>query len=292
LVLKFDGAWRFTPPADGRLRNQVIPNEALVEFFALITKVATQGNRQSILEHFKGHFCAAVGSTHVWSSTESWAETDLQSYMYEAAENAPLFIEAFFDACETLIRINPDYFCPDTAMINAVCARHGIGYEIKPPNLLLRETEALLVAIPERPPTLAEQALEVIHKSLKRSEELLAEGRAREAVQEALWLLETVSTAFRGIDTDIGTLEGKYFNQIVKELKKSHLRKTLGIVLEWITAVHGYLSSPTGGGVRHGIDVKEGLELTINEARLFCNLIRSYLSYLLSEHERLIGKRD
>ena len=51
--------------------------------------------------------------------------------------------------------------------------------------------------------------------------------------------------------------------------------------------LHGYLSSPTGGGVRHGVDLNEGLELGIVEARLYCNLIRSYLTFLIAEHERL-----
>jgi hypothetical protein len=51
--------------------------------------------------------------------------------------------------------------------------------------------------------------------------------------------------------------------------------------------LHGYLSSPTGGGVRHGADLKEGVALEVNEARLCCNLIRSYIAYLIAEHERL-----
>lgn len=58
---------------------------------------------------------------------------------------------------------------------------------------------------------------------------------------------------------------------------------TLERVLEWVTNVHGYLSSPTGGGVRHGLDLNAGVLIGANEARLFCNLIRSYISYLLSE---------
>ena len=45
--------------------------------------------------------------------------------------------------------------------------------------------------------------------------------------------------------------------------------------------------SPTGGGVRHGADLKAGIPMQPNEARLFCNLIRSYISYLMAEHERL-----
>lgn len=53
--------------------------------------------------------------------------------------------------------------------------------------------------------------------------------------------------------------------------------------------LHGYLSSPTGGGVRHGVDLNEGVALELNEARLCCNLIKSYIGYLIAEHERLGG---
>jgi hypothetical protein len=38
---------------------------------------------------------------------------------------------------------------------------------------------------------------------------------------------------------------------------------------------------------RHGVDLKEGLALGIDEARLYCNLIRSYLMFLIAEHERV-----
>jgi len=50
-------------------------------------------------------------------------------------------------------------------------------------------------------------------------------------------------------------------------------------------------SSPTGGGVRHGADLKAGLVMQENEARLYCNLIRSYITFLLAEHERLTSNR-
>jgi hypothetical protein len=122
---------------------------------------------------------------------------------------------------------------------------------------------------------------------LHRSEQLLSEGRPREAVQEILWLLKTDTIAFRGIETESGTVEGKYFNQLVRDLRAKRPGTTLDRVLEWVTAVHGYLSSPTGGGVRHGLDLSQGAELGSNEARLFCNLIRGHLAFLLAEYERL-----
>jgi hypothetical protein len=121
--------------------------------------------------------------------------------MNQASDNAPLFLEAMFDACQTLPRIDTEYYAPDVAMLNEICERHEIGYEIRPPNLALREPGGAIVEVQGRPPTLAEEALDLLQRSLQRAEELLREGRGREAVQETLWLLESVTTAFRGVET-------------------------------------------------------------------------------------------
>lgn len=51
--------------------------------------------------------------------------------------------------------------------------------------------------------------------------------------------------------------------------------------------MYGYLSSPGGGQIRHGMNLRDDIQLNRNEARLYCNLIRSYVEYLLGEHERL-----
>ncbi len=108
-------------------------------------------------------------------------------------------------------------------------------------------------------------------------------------MQEILWLLETVSTAFQGMNTTEGTVQGKYFNKIAEDLRRHHKGKILDQVLAWVTALHGYLSSPTGGAVRHGTNLKAAILIQPNEARLFCNLIRSYITYLMAEHARLSG---
>lgn len=287
MALKFSGAWRFEPPPDGRFRNKEIPAEALGDFSGMIAKIATQGDRWHILEYFKGHYCAAAGATHFRSSSESWAETDLDRAMSSATDNAPLFIEAFFDACEGLRRQQPDWFTPDADMINRVLRKYDIGCEIRDHDLVLREEAAPVIAVAPPPPTLAETAVELFQASLARSDELLAQGRSREAVQEVLWLLETTATAFRGVETQSGSIQGKYFNQIVRELRAKGGSLTLDRAIEWITAMHGYLSSPSGGGVRHGLDLQDGVNISRNEALLFTNLIRSYLSFLLAEHERL-----
>jgi hypothetical protein len=278
-MLRFNGTWRFDSP--GRIAEGVAD-----DFSRLIGKIATQGQRQETLEHFKTYFADAAGTTSSWSSSASWAESDLHSYMSDAAANAPLFIEAFYDACEALQGSHPDYAVPDVSRINRVLSNYNAGYQIQPPDLTSENAqEAIEVA--QEPLSLDQQAQEIIQQSLKQSEQLLSEGRYRQAVQEILWLLETVSTAFQGLDTDAGTVQGKYFNKIVDDLRRQHKGKTLEEVLDWMKTLHGYLSSPTGGGVRHGTDLNASIAIQPNEARLFCNLIRSYISYLIVEHERL-----
>jgi hypothetical protein len=283
-VLKFNNAWRFTPPAS--LDGQVV-----LAFDELIGKIAAQDNQQEVLEHFKAYFASAIGTTSTWSSNVSWAESDLYDFMSRAAMNAPLFIVAFFDACETLQTKNPEIYTPGEAMINEILAEHGVQFEIRLPNLLERGAFPAEVAVPQQIPSLDEQANGIIQESLRLSEQFLAEGRDRQAVQEVLWLLETVSTSFQGVDTGSGTVQSKYFNKIADELQRYNKGKTLEQVLVWVKALHGYLSSPTGGGVRHGMDLKTGFAVGPNDARLFCNLVRCYINFLLIEHAQL-GKAN
>lgn len=279
--LRFPGMWRFAPPTDGQFINRAIPDRAISDFVDVIDKVASHApTRWPIIEHFKNCFGMASRST-----SESWAYSDLRSAMDAAASNAPLFIECFFNGCENLRAGAEGYFAPDAVLINRVLRSHNIGYEVRPPNLDALEQGGTAIAVEVPHESFAEKALEVIYQSLKRSDELLAEGRPREAVQESLWLLETVATAFRGVETESGKIEGKYFNQIVRDLRARHPGTTLDRVLGWISSMHGYLSSPTGGGVRHGTDLHRGVVLDANEARLFCNLARSYVQFLLAEHQ-------
>jgi hypothetical protein len=278
-MLKFNSAWRFDTP--GRIADGVSD-----EFFRLIGKVASQGSRKSVLEHFKDFFAGVAGTTSTYSSSESWAETDLLVYMSSAAENAPLFIEAFYDGCEALRHAHPDWAVPDTMMINRALAAHKAGYMIQPPDLVSQNPQQP-IEVSAEPLSLDQQAQAVIQQSLKQTEQLLSEGRDRQAVQELLWLLESVSTAFQGLDTGSGTIQGKYFNKIADDLRRHHKGKILEQVLSWVTTLHGFLSSPTGGGIRHGTDLKKAIAIQPKEARLFCNLIRSYISCLMAEHERL-----
>ncbi len=277
-MLEFEGNWRYESPGP-------VKEEVESTFRQLIDKICGQGSRKGILEHFKSHFATAAGVSHYPSSNESWASTDLDSVMTGASENAPLFIEAFYNACDELERSHPKMELPGVGLINRILSDADSGFQIDPPRLIATRVH-VPIAVPDEAPSLDTQAKGVIEKALEDSERALSEGNGRQAVQEVLWLLETISTAFRSEKILDGSIHGRYFNKIINELRQrgeGHQKH----ILQWMMNLHGYLSSPTGGGVRHGVDLNEGLELGIDEARLYCNLIRSYLTFLIAEHERL-----
>ena len=286
MPLQFDPSWRLSPPPDGDFLTQTIPPGAVSEFLCLVAQVATQKDRQEVLEHYKRTLCRVTGQRHYPSSNADYAEHDLRTIAEAAASKPARFIEAFFEACSSFANGDTTLFAPSVEMINEVLRNHRVGYEIRLPELVLRGSLAPLVEVPV-PPTLAERARTELKRSLDRSEQLLIENRPREAVQESLWLLESVATGFSGLPTATGTVEGKYFNEIVKDLKAGHPGTTLKEVLGWAAKAHGYLSSPTGGGVRHGLDLNKGIAISPSEARLFCNLFRSYLYFFLDEHARM-----
>lgn len=288
MPLTFRAQWRFEPPQDSESILSHIPQDAIAEFIRLVNKLAPQADRWDTMEHFKRHFIESVGMTYYRSSARRFAEYDLREAANAAAGNAPLFIEAFVDACRSFEREGEDRYAPDDGRINAVLAEYNVGLEVRGDQLLVRGEEEQLVEVNvDEASMLTERSLSLIHDSLQKASARLQQGQSREAVQESLWLLETVSTAFKGVDTQSGTIEGKYFNKIVRELKNAHPGTALDLALKWAMGLHGYLSSPTGGGMRHGCDLREGVQITANEARLWCNLIRSYVTFLLSEYSRM-----
>ena len=288
MPLKFTAQWRFEPPQDAESILSRVPQDAVAEFIELVNKLAPQADRWDTMELFKRYFIESVGLTYYRSSALRFAEYDLRAAANAAAVNAPLFIEAFVDACRSFEQEGEDRYAPADGRINAVLAKYNIGFEVRGDQLLLRGEERQLVEVNvDEASTLTERSVSLIHDSLQKASDRLQQGQGREAVQESLWLLETVSTAFKGVDTQSGTIEGKYFNEIVRELKSAHPGTALDLALKWAMGLHGYLSSPTGGGVRHGCDLHEGVQVTDNEARLWCNLIRSYVNFLLSEYNRM-----
>lgn len=273
-MLHFDSDWRFESP--GSLAPQVTQ-----EFLEIIGKLAM--GKQQVYEHFKTYFASVSGSVASRSSNANWAYSDMQYALDEASNNAPLCINAFYTACQEF----KDGPAPNHELINRILAKNDEQYRIELPNLV-RLQSGQSVTKPEVPVSLAQQAQDLIHASFAESQRLLAEGRYRPAVQEILWLLETVSTAFQGLSTgESESIQGKYFNKIIDELRKQNQGTALEQTMGWLKTLHGYLSAPAGGGIRHGMNLKEGVATSEGEAKLYCNLIISYISYLLSEYQRL-----
>ncbi|AWI58441.1 hypothetical protein [Sinorhizobium fredii] len=277
-MLKLSPQWQFDSP------GSIVPGVAN-EFSTFISRIAAHDdNEKSILEHFKSYFAGAAGVPYHPSSDTSWAATDLDRLMSEAAENAPLFIDAFYSSCRSLEQRG--VAVPDDARINRVLAENNAGYEIRGGELIATR-EPQTVVVPARPKSLDQQSQEIVEQALSNADRALAEGNGRQAVQELLWLLESIATAFRGAPTATGSVHGDYFNKIVAELRNDRRNTAQEQILNWMMTLHGFLSSPKGGGIRHGLDLKDGTPVQINEARLYCNLIRSYITYLMTEHERL-----
>ena len=125
--MKLESGWRYGNPGP-------ISPHAVNAFSELIAKIAAQGQRWRIFEDFKRRFAGVSGRSYATSSSESWAESDLDDYLSSAASNAPLFIEAFYDGCEAL-KSDPNLELPDAGVINELLRAQQLGYHISPPNL-------------------------------------------------------------------------------------------------------------------------------------------------------------
>ena len=267
-------------PTAWRYGTQVPMEPAAAHAFnSLIHMIASQTESSwSIFELFKAKFNGGQSS----SSSESWAISDLHGSMINAGQNAPTFISAFWDGCMQVRAQYPEIGLPDADVVNQVLFEHAVPFEVRPPDLLTRNPQAP-IAVQAPAPSIGEKAVALIHASLDQADRLLLEHRPRQAVQEILWLLETVSTAFQEQESGSGTVEGKYFNEIVRALRANHRGAALAEALGWMTKMHGFLSSPTGGGVRHGTKLSADVSPSLKEALLYCNLTRSYINYLLAE---------
>lgn len=277
-MLKFPAKWRITPPVDSKFKTATIPSDARDEFFGIAKAiVANAPDQKQAFEEFKKSFALARGVRYGPSSSRDYAEYDLGEALTEASSNAPKFLEAFHDGWLAVSILWPQLTEVDVELLNAIASKYSIGYVVDPPVLGLRED---VDVIPVAQTSLLEAADQQFRESIERSEQLLREGRGREAVQNSLWLLESISTAFQ----DVGA-HGHYFNKIIQSLRQSHPGTTFDRVLHWMEELHGLLSSPKAGGIRHGLHLKADA-IEPYEAHLFCNLIRAYTNYLLAEYER------
>lgn len=228
-MLQFDPSWRFASPGP-------IPEPVIDEFISFIEKIAAQSEPKQIVENFKLKF-AGSGSR---SSNLDWAWYDLRLRMQSAGENAPVFIEAFYRGCK--LYETAGLGVPPVNLINKVLADNKAGYQIEPPNLVTTE-HFLPVDVSSEAPSLDAEAQRLIRETIHTADQFLVAKKERQAVQELLWLLETISTAFVGNSDSESSVQGKYFNKIIKSLKAKREQPQTQI-LDWMMSLHGFLSSP------------------------------------------------
>lgn len=282
-MLQFDPAWRFESPgiAEDNLADEVIQN--------IIFRIATTSSRKEILEVFKRHYAKSTGEPYYSSSSESWAYSDLSELTRKlASQNTALFCEALYDGLIEITSNQPNAAIPPWSYVNKYLA--STGFAIDPPVLMIAGNFHP-ISVPTKVESLSEKANDIIQKSLVESENFLAAGKNRASVQSILWLLETVSTSFRGVEFQDGDVTGKYFSKIVGDLRRYNRGKALDRISMWLENIYGFLSAPDGGGIRHGSVLLEHEEVTAAEARLYCDLIRSFITFLLQEHTRFISGR-
>jgi hypothetical protein len=269
-MLEMNSAWRFGEPGE-------LDAGAVNEFYSLALKISAQKNSWSIIELFKSNFDGQSSR----SSSEDWAKSDLRVCMHRASSNAPCFIDAFWTVCQQIKNNNFGAHVPDESVVNKILADFGEPYEIRSQSLVSRsQIRPLEIAVPEQ--SVDSRARAIIQKSLLQANEFLLAQKPRQAVQEIIWLLETVTTAFEGRQSGNGTVEGKYFSEIIRDLRRHNDNSALKEVIGWMTKLYGFLSSPSGGGVRHGMHLERGNVIDMKEAELFCNLTKSYIGYFLA----------
>ena len=281
--LTFDIAWELMPPQDGTYINSKIPLDALEQFFGILTRGANRtDDAEEVYYIIRAEFREAMGQPVYRSSSLFFASGDARTAMDDAAVNAPVFISAFYGACRRIKKQFGSKAAPSVPVMNRLLELHRLGYIIAPPNLVLRDQ---VEVVQVQSSTVLEQAQARFREAIERSRVLLEENKGDEAVTQIWWLLESIMLSFSGSNVNGQEIAGTYFNEVAKSLKRAAGDvAVLGVVARWLEALQSYLSGPGEAGIRHGRHLHME-SLKKHEAELFCNLTRSYISYLLSEYE-------
>lgn len=124
MPLRMPAELRFAPPGSA----EALDGDAMADLLAIAKKIQNPLGYKSVLETFKSHFGRSIGEGSSTSSSVDWAESDLWRIARDAANDAPGFIAAFFDACEQLETGGATI--PDEAHINSVLTKYGCRYQI------------------------------------------------------------------------------------------------------------------------------------------------------------------
>lgn len=128
-------------PSDWKFKGSgiSIPIPVMNELHSILLQIDT-GN-QSVIEDFKSAF--GNGST---STSYGWAVTDLENQMLSRIDNAPLFIDNYWQCIERAQKRG--LMVPTYEIINGILAQNKVPYAIDLPNL--RSTSDAAVIIDDR----------------------------------------------------------------------------------------------------------------------------------------------
>ncbi|HEX8702926.1 MAG TPA: serine/threonine-protein kinase [Myxococcaceae bacterium] len=135
MALIYPAEWKFA------MGDEVlaVPSQLVSEFHDLVAKIAAGApDEQDVVEGFKSRF-----GFHGRSTSLSWAMSDLLSAMDAEKRNAPNFIDCFWSELESLKKAN--VATPTLAQFNAILSKHGVPFEVKPPNLVRHSVDTVLV---------------------------------------------------------------------------------------------------------------------------------------------------
>lgn len=188
--------------------------DAVKELLSLAARSSSNTvGRRNILECFKEYFARASGDRYTISSSLSWAESDFEDYAERAAADAPGFIAAFCDACETLERM--DVVAPRHENVNNILERHNIPFRV-----INNEITAMEDCL--SPPVCSIKEKEsTVSRALADAKALVGHSDAASAIDRAhtalhAYLIDLCEEASIPIERDI-TMSNAF-----KKLRKSH----------------------------------------------------------------------
>lgn len=207
MPIELESSLRFAGPS---ARVPLGP-DALADLLALARKIRGDFSHKHVLETFKEHFCRASGHSYASSSSTDWAESDLWTAASAAAEHAPTFIAAFFDACEELE--SRGAAVPSHAIANAILAQYGCEFRV--------HDVKLVASVPMvEPPVAPLEPEAAVSKALADAAALVGQSGAASAIDRAHTALHGYLRqlcAEASIDTNADDTTARLFKNLRKE---------------------------------------------------------------------------
>lgn len=207
MPLQLANELRFPMGATSSLDSAVVN-----DFLSLMKRVSVPSGKQQVIEIYKQHLCKVSGDYYAKSSSIDWAESDMNTQAHNAANDAPNFIAAVYDAFEELQQLGA--VVPQEQNINQVLANHQQHFQI-----VSGQLNATGVAV--TPPQVSESISMTVMRALGDAKALIGTVDSSSAIDRAHtalhgYLIKLCSDD--GILLPVGATVSKAF----KELRKSH----------------------------------------------------------------------